>query len=183
MSTGYQIYDQRGYYFLTFQVVEWTNIFNRVSYRDIVIESFKYCVAHKHLRVHAWVIMSNHIHCILSSEKKNLSDIIRDLKSFSSKQMLLELQNGAERRRVWLEMIFRYAARGHNRNKYFQIWTHENHAVELHSMEFLSQKLNYIHNNPVRARIVASPEHYLDSSALDYYHQKQIGPIPISFFS
>jgi hypothetical protein len=40
-------------------------------------------------------------------------------------------------------------------------------------------KLNYIHQNPVRAGIVVQPEHYLYSSALDYSGGK--GLINISF--
>jgi len=38
----------------------------------------------------------------------------------------------------------------------------------LHSLEFIRQKLNYIHNNPVRAGIVEQPEDYIFSSARNY---------------
>ncbi len=40
MSTGYQIYDKSGSYLLTFQVVDWVDIFTRKIYRYIVLESF-----------------------------------------------------------------------------------------------------------------------------------------------
>ncbi len=39
MSIGYEIYDRSGSYFLTFQVVDWVNIFTPKIYRDIVLES------------------------------------------------------------------------------------------------------------------------------------------------
>lgn len=42
MSTGYQIYDKAGFYYLTFQVVDWIDIFARKVYRDIFWESFAY---------------------------------------------------------------------------------------------------------------------------------------------
>jgi putative transposase len=42
----------------------------------------------------------------------------------------------------------------------------------LNSNAFLGQKLNYIHQNPVRAEIVSEPEQYLYSSALDYAGEK-----------
>ncbi|HCX99454.1 MAG TPA: hypothetical protein DG754_04865, partial [Bacteroidales bacterium] len=49
-----------------------------------------------------------------------------------------------------------------------QLWTHENHAEHLYSQKFIEQKVQYIHNNPVRSGIVANPEDYLYSSARNY---------------
>ncbi len=40
--------------------------------------------------------------------------------------------------------------------------------MELNTNEIVFKKLNYIHNNPVEAGIVTSPEHYLYSSAVNY---------------
>ncbi|PIZ05630.1 MAG: transposase, partial [Flavobacteriales bacterium CG_4_10_14_0_8_um_filter_32_5] len=68
MSDGYQIKNQQGLYFLTFQVVGWADVFSRKVYRDIVIDSFDYCRKHKQLKIYSYVIMTNHIHCILSTE-------------------------------------------------------------------------------------------------------------------
>ena len=53
-----------------------------------------------------------------------------------------------------------------------QFWTQENHAVELLSNKFMDQKLDYIHQNPVRAGIVAEQEHYICSSAVNYAGRK-----------
>jgi len=39
-------------------------------------------------------------------------------------------------------------------------------------MDFFRQKLNYIHNNPVRAGIVEKEEKYIYSSARDFYNRK-----------
>ena len=44
--------------------------------------------------------------------------------------------------------------------------------MELYSGAFTFQKMNYIHNNPVEAGIVERPEHYLYSSAKDYFEKK-----------
>lgn len=35
--------------------------------------------------------------------------------------------------------------------------------------------MNYIHNNPVEAGIVEKPEHYMYSSAKDYFFTKKCG--------
>ena len=86
MSTGYKLSEENGCYYLTLQVVGWVDIFTRKVYRDIVIDSLKYCQQNKGLSLFAYVIMSNHIHLLAQSEYGKLSDIIRDFKSFTSKR-------------------------------------------------------------------------------------------------
>ena len=75
-----------------------------------------------------------------------------------------------ESRREWILSQFKRAAREHVRNKDYQLWTHESHAVEIspHIKNMAASKMGYIHNNPVEAGIVSSPEDYLYSSARDY---------------
>lgn len=52
--------------------------------------------------------------------------------------------------------------------KYFQFWGHDNKPIELWSNKVIHQKINYIHNNPVKAGLVFKPEDYMYSSAIDY---------------
>ncbi|HEX8546512.1 MAG TPA: transposase [Cytophagaceae bacterium] len=59
--------DQYAIHFLTFAVVEWVDVFARSIYSDIIVESLGYCQQNKGLNIHAWCIMSNHIHLIVSS--------------------------------------------------------------------------------------------------------------------
>jgi len=61
-----------------------------------------------------------------------------------------------------------FAARKHKRNSHYQFWTHENHAVELSTTQMMEQRLNYLHQNPVKAGIVENAEDYLYSSARNY---------------
>lgn len=168
MSHGYQIKNQSALHYLTIQVVQWVDIFTRHIYRDIVIDSLQYCQQNKGLEIYAYVIMSNHIHLLAKSVNDNLSDIIRDFKRHTSKGIIDAIEKGSESRREWLLMIFRYAAKGHKRNNDYQVWTHENHAEEIFSNDFIEQKIAYIHNNPVRSCIVSKPEEYLYSSARNY---------------
>ena len=55
MSTGYKIVDQGALHYVTFQIVNWIDIFTRQVYRDIVIESLKYCQVNKGLEIFAFV--------------------------------------------------------------------------------------------------------------------------------
>ena len=72
----YKIEDQNGLYFLTMTIVEWIDLFTRPVYKDIVIESLKYCQKEKGLVVSAYVIMPSHLHLILNTNnEKGLSNI------------------------------------------------------------------------------------------------------------
>ena len=172
MSGGYKIDDQYGTYFLTFTIVNWVDLFTRQVYRDLFLDSLRYCQEKKGLIVYAWVIMSNHLHLVISTDEGNLSGIIRDLKSFTSKSFIDAIKTENESRRNWLLKQFAFEASKHKRNKKFQIWTHHNHPIELISNKFIDQKINYIHENPVKAGIVDNAEDYKYSSARNYAGEK-----------
>ena len=108
--------------------------------------------------------MSNYIHCILSTDL-NLSDIVRDFKKHTSKEIVKTVETENESIREWLLMIFQYHAKFNNRVNEYQFWTHENHAVELTSIDMIDSKLDHIHQNPVRAGLVGNEADYFYSSA------------------
>ena len=130
-----------------------------------MIDSLRYCQGNKGLEIYAFVIMSNHIHLLIRSDIGKLSDTIREFKSFTAKQILLAIDSESESRREWMLNLFEFAAKQHKRNEKYQIWTHENHAELIYSDKFIFQKMDYIHENPVRAGIVEKAEDYLYSSA------------------
>ena len=98
-EAGYKIRNQAAIHFITFAVVEWVDIFTRKQYRDIVLESIKYCQAEKGLLLHAWCIMSNHLHLIASAKNSDLSDILRDFKKFTSKEIIRAIPNNKQESR------------------------------------------------------------------------------------
>ncbi|MFT6802352.1 MAG: REP element-mobilizing transposase RayT [Salibacteraceae bacterium] len=106
MPTGFQIKEQDQLYFLTFQVVEWVDVFTRKTYRDIIIENLKFCRENKGLEIYGYVIMSNHIHLLLRSDSNYLSNTIKEFKSFSAKQILKLIETGSESRRDWMLKVF-----------------------------------------------------------------------------
>jgi REP element-mobilizing transposase RayT len=125
MSTGYKIREGEEAYYLTFQIVGWVDIFTRKVYRDIAIESFKYCCENKGLNIFAYVIMSNHIH-LLAGQNEDLSAIIRDFKNFTSRNFLEVINEEIESRSDWMKMVFEYHGKFKNKQTN-QVWTHENH--------------------------------------------------------
>ena len=170
MSIKFKIRDQTKLHFITFAVVEWVDLFTRNLYKDVLIESLRYCQQNKGLLLYAWCIMSNHVHLIISSrEGIKQEDIIRDFKKYTSKELLKLLEeNKHESRKNWMLWIFKKAGEKNSNNKNHQFWRHDNHPIELSSNRIMDQRLDYLHNNPVEAGIVEQPEDYLYSSARDY---------------
>jgi putative transposase len=179
---GHQIRRQTLPHFITFAVVGWVDVFTKNLYRNIVLDSIRFCQKEKGMDLNAWCLMSNHIHLIASSKFANLSGLLRDFKKFTSKQILSAIEdNKDDRRREWMLDIFSKRGNYNTRNEKFQFWQQDNHPLELFGAKFIFQKLNYIHINPVTAGIVAMPEHYLFSSAKDYALKEQCGLLDISW--
>ncbi|MEM9834096.1 MAG: transposase [Bacteroidota bacterium] len=180
MSSRYKIRDKEGLYFVTFTLVGWVDLFIRNPYRDCILDSFIYCREQKGLRVHAYVIMTSHIHAIFSAkEDSDLVHIIRDMKKHTSKELIKLIKTIPESRRVWLLNKFHYEAQRSKRGKDYIVWQEGYHAKQIVSNYFLEQKLNYIHQNPVTAGFVSVAEDYVYSSARDY--AGELGMITIDF--
>jgi REP element-mobilizing transposase RayT len=179
MSRKYKINDQQKLYFLTFAVVRWIAVFTRKEYKDILIESLRFCQKHKGLELYAFCIMPNHVHLIArAQEGKKLSDILRDLKKFTANTIIEAIKtNNQESRKDWMLWLFQAKGRDNPNNINNQFWQQENHPIELSDNFLLDQKLEYIHQNPVRAGICYAPEDYIYSSAGQYAGKETILPV------
>ncbi|MFC6193891.1 transposase [Dyadobacter subterraneus] len=163
-------------HFITFATVQWVDVFTRSNYVDILLNSLRYCQKEKGLIIHAWCIMSNHVHLMISTKSgHHPSDVLRDLKKYTSKQIIAEIEdkNLPESRRNWILWIFRKAGEANSKNTNYQFWQQENHPIELFSNKFINQKLTYIHENPVKAGLVDEPWEYRYSSARDYMNNQK----------
>src|SRR5215471_13726205 len=103
MSNKYKFSDKDHLYFISFAVVEWIDVFTRVEYKDIIVNSLKYCQEKKGLELYGWIVMTNHVHLIIGSTKNSLSDIMRDMKKHTSLQMKDAIENNSkESRKEWM---------------------------------------------------------------------------------
>ncbi|GAA4010836.1 transposase [Hymenobacter fastidiosus] len=177
----YPIRDQGGLYFLTFTVVNWIDVFTRPVYKDIVIGSLRYCQAKKGLELFAFCLMTNHLHLIgRVREGGSLSDLVRDFKKFTSQAIFREIQQSPrESRQGWLLWLFTREGERNPNNLHFQVWQQHSHAVELTSNTMIQQRLDYTHQNPVRAGICYRPEDYVYSSAAQYAGLETVLPVSL----
>ena len=167
----YKILDQNGLNFLTFTIVDWIDLFSRSHYCDIIIDSLQFCQQHKDLVVCAYVIMPSHIHLIAQANGENgLSSVVQSFKSYTANQILAYIKDkkNPESRRDWLLHHFSFHAKKSRTHSQYQVWQRDNHPVALYTPKVIRQKLAYIHFNPVVAKIVRLPEHFIYSSASNY---------------
>jgi hypothetical protein len=103
-----------------------------------------------------------------ASEKETLSDVMRDFKKFTSKQIIKTIVEHPESRREWMLDYFNEACLHLKRKQKYKVWQNGYHAEHVYSNKFIKQKVNYIHQNPVVEKIVSRPEDYVFSSARNY---------------
>jgi REP element-mobilizing transposase RayT len=169
MSTKYKATIPDKAYFITITCVNWIDLFTRLNHKYTIINSLKYCQTNKGLELFAYCIMPSHIHLICSAnDGKMLSDIMRDFKKHTSKELINAIINEPESRREWLLDLFAKACEHLKKEQKYKVWQNGYHAEIIETPKFMHQKLNYIHHNPVADKIVEKPEDYLFSSARNY---------------
>src|SRR5690606_7765892 len=141
MSRNYKFRNPNGLYFISFAVVGWLDVFIRNEYKDLFIESLVYCQKEKGLEIHAWCIMTNHIHLVFRSIKGQKPELlIGDLKRFTSNSIVRTIQeNPKESRKEFLLEFFKNEAKKSSNVKHYQFWRHDNNPIELWSNKVIKQ--------------------------------------------
>jgi hypothetical protein len=115
----------------------------------------------------------------------HLIDILRDFKTYTSKKIIEQIEEVPESRREWMLEYFSNACKHLKSGQKYKVWQDGNHNEEIFTNKFLYEKLEYIHNNPVKDLIVENAWEYLFSSARNYADMngllevKVLGPKPM----
>ena len=174
MSRNYKFKNPDGLYFVSFAVVEWVDVFTRNEYKDIFLDSLRYCQKEKGLEIIAWCIMTNHVHLVFRTIGEfKPENVLGDIKRFTSKKIVKAIaSNPKESRKENLLQIFKKAAMESTNVRDYQFWRHDNKPIELWSNKVIAAKVKYIHQNPVEAGYVFYSKDYIYSSAIDYAGEK-----------
>ena len=96
--------------------------------------------------------MTNHIHLVADVTDGTLADVLRDFKTYTSKEVVKLIRNNErESRREWMIKAFEKAGKYNPLNVHHQFWQNGNYPVVLYSPAVIDQKIDYIHENPVKA--------------------------------
>jgi len=174
MTRNYKFLNPKGLYFVSFAVVDWLDVFTRIDYKNIVLDSLKFCQKEKGMEIISWCIMTNHVHLIFRSIKgQNPALLLGDFKRFTSNTLVKAIkENPKESRKEYFLEHFRKAAQKVSNVKHYQFWQHDNKPIELWSNAVINEKINYIHQNSVEQGLVFKAEDYIYSSASDYAGEK-----------
>lgn len=106
--------------------------------------------------------MTNHIHLVANVEDGPLGDFLRDFKTYTSKELIKIISsNLSESRRDWMIRAFEQAGKQNPLNKNHQFWQNGKYSAAV-----IQQKIDYIHDNPVRAGFVGSAHEFWYSTLM-----------------
>ena len=151
-------------HFITCSTVNWIPIFSKPELVTIVLDSLRFLQTQQRLALNSYVIMENHLHMIASAD--NLSKEIRTFKSFTARSCIDWLAQH-QPKSYWLGCMESGKLR-HKTGQRYQMWQEGFHPKMICSEAMLRQKLDYIHNNPVKRGYVDDPAHWRYSSYRNY---------------
>ncbi len=151
----YRIYNDQCPHFLTCTVVAWLPVFTRPETVGIVLDSWRFLQSNQRLYLYGYVILENHLHLVASAD--NLSKEIGDFKSFTARRIIDYLH--AQRAKTLLDQMEHFKAR-HKIDQQYQLWQEGSHPQQILDEDMMRQKLEYMHNNPVKRGYVDDPTHW-----------------------
>ncbi|MDD5460377.1 MAG: transposase [Methylococcales bacterium] len=161
----YTITDPKQPHFITLTVLHWIPVFTRKEAVDILLDSLRF-LSQEGLKVYAYVVLENHCHLVVQSNALD-RDISR-FKSYTAKQMIQYLANNNVRQ--ILEQLAFYK-KAHKNDRAYQFWQEGVHPELIQNDAMMRQKIDYIHQNPVKRGYVDEAVHWRYSSARDYAGQ------------
>lgn len=147
--------------FMTTTCLEWKPVLHEDRFKNIIVESLDFLTKANRVTVYGFVIMSNHFHVLwqMVGEHKR-EDVQRDFLRYTSQQILKLLRN--DKSALLLELLVGA------KDRTYQVWERNSLSIPVWTNAIVWQKLEYIHNNPVKAGLCNVPEEYVYSSAMYY---------------
>ncbi len=161
------IHSDTDLYFVTASIVGWHPILQNEAYANIILDAFRTRRKRHTMLLFAYVIMPTHIHAILKPADQTIGQLLQDFGSYTAHKIVAQLVADGK-----LELLDHFHRFRRNPRSNHPVWQ-EIQAKNIFSAEFLNQKFEYIHNNPIAKgwELASIPEGYLYSSAGFYQGQ------------
>jgi len=171
----YKFHEEHYPYFVTSTILEELPLLSNLYIAQILLDQFVFMQNEKNITLYAYVIMPNHFHAVVQGN--DLANGLRLTKSYAARRSLEHLKVNEHTR--WLNKL-KWNKRRHKAGRTFQFWEEGLHPKQLTSVDMVNQKIEYIHQNPVKSGFVGNPTDWRYSSARDYLRME--GLIPITLF-
>ncbi len=161
--TRYRIFDDGHPYFLTCTIVGWLPVFTRPASVQIIYDSWQFLQQQGRMSLFGYVILENHLHFI--AKAKDLAKEVGDFKSFTARK-IVDLLKASNASTILAQLQWQKAR--HKKDRDYQVWQEGSQPKKIENEEMMVQKLEYMHNNPVKRGYVDDPSHWRYSSDRNY---------------
>jgi len=159
----YKIYEPTSPHFMTCTVLNWIPLFTRQESVDILLDSLEYLRRNDNLKLYAYVILENHLHLVGQSD--DIGKSMAKFKAHTAKELIKLLQQ--ENVKTILDQLAFYK-KAHKKDREYQVWQEGMQPKLIQDDAMMKNKIDYIHNNPVKRGYVDEAKHWRYSSARDY---------------
>jgi REP element-mobilizing transposase RayT len=177
MSVRHTIPEHDGMYFITFTCYDWLPLFEITDGYHLVYKQFDYLKSCGHSII-GYVIMPNHVHTLIhfADLGKKVNTIVGNMKRFMAYDLVVALKEQQQ-----FDVLKKleagttpYERKGGKLHRVFEL---SFDCKYCYGDSFIKQKLDYMHQNPVRGKwsLVENAMDYLHSSAYFYFEGKQRG--------
>ena len=174
----YRVLEQDAPHFVTLTVLNWIPLFTRPATVEILFEALRWRQQERGWSLFGYVVLENHCHLVLQAP--GLAKQLAEFKSYTARQLIDYLEaHGVQRildQLVWFK-------KRHKSDREHQLWEEGSHPQLVGSDEIMQQKLDYMHNNPVKRGYVDRPEHWRYSSARNYLGQPGLLGVDTSWWT
>jgi len=148
---------------MTCTIVAWLPVFATRRFAEAILDSWRFLQTKRDIDIIAYVILENHLHWIAVGP--DLSLRVGQFKSFTART-IIDAMKETNYETMLQELEF-YKKR-HKIDQQFQFWQESSHPQVIEHEDMMEQKINYIHNNPVKRGYVDDAVHWRYSSARNY---------------
>lgn len=146
-------------YYLTSVAKNRLSVFQKPRLKDLVCKAINEAWLSANFLLFAYVIMPDHLHVIVGSELKP-SKISQYINGIIARRIIDYLKNNGHE-----TSLAKLRHEDRSRQYRYSLWDHHPNVKRLNHEDVFMQKVNYLHQNPVRARLVQQPQDYRWSSA------------------
>ena len=151
IRTKHEITDNT--WFITFTCYNWLSLFETTQSYDLVYKWLKLADDKYQIKTLAFVIMPNHVHLLLylSDDRVNLNTVISNAKRFMAYAIIDRLK--AQGNAVVLNMLASACTdKEKAKGQLHKAFEPSFDAKPVYTLDFLYQKIDYIHHNPVSGK-------------------------------
>jgi len=168
----YRVVKPNAPHFLTVTVVNWLPVFASRPVAQFLLDSLRFLQEQQRIILYAYVILENHAHLV--AEADDLSKEIGDFKSWTARAIIDWLD--ARQATNVLEQLAAWKL-SHKTDRDYQLWQEGSHPQLIQGEAMMRQKIEYIHNNPVKRGYVDKPTDWRYSSARNYAGMEGLIPV------